>query len=68
METPVPFGQVGGRSTEQVVGQRLSGRVIGLRGARNGLNYELFIGAPIHKPEGLRTARTTAGFSLSYSF
>ncbi|WP_309898721.1 ShlB/FhaC/HecB family hemolysin secretion/activation protein [Variovorax soli] len=64
----VDFGQVGGRSTEQVVGQRLSGGVIGLRGARNGLSYELFIGAPIHKPEGLRTARATAGFSLNYSF
>jgi hemolysin activation/secretion protein len=39
-------------------------------GARawKGLNYDLFVGAPIHKPEGFRTAGTTAGFNLNYSF
>jgi len=42
--------------------------VIGLRGALGGLNYDFFVGAPISKPEGFRTAGATAGFNLNYSF
>lgn len=64
----IDHGQVGGPSTEGLAGRRLTGGVIGLRGAWKGLNYDLFVGAPIHKPEGFRTAGTTAGFSLNYSF
>ena len=64
----IDHGQVGGRSTEGLAGRRLTGGVIGLRGAWKGLSYDLFAGAPIRKPEGFRTARTTAGFSLNYSF
>ncbi|OUM02538.1 ShlB/FhaC/HecB family hemolysin secretion/activation protein [Variovorax sp. JS1663] len=64
----VDLGQVGGRSIEGLAGRRLTGGVIGLRGAWKGLNYDLFVGAPIRKPEGFRTAGTTAGFNLNYSF
>jgi hemolysin activation/secretion protein len=42
--------------------------VIGLRGGMGPLQYELFTGWPLHKPEGFRTARTTAGFWISASF
>lgn len=64
----IDYGRVGGLSTEQLAGRHLSGGVIGLRGAWKGLNYDLFVGAPISKPEGYRTARTTAGFNLNFSF
>ncbi|GAA4346839.1 ShlB/FhaC/HecB family hemolysin secretion/activation protein [Variovorax defluvii] len=64
----VDHGQVGGRATEGLSGRRLTGGVIGLRGAWKGLNYDLFAGAPIRRPEGFRTAGTTVGFSLNYSF
>ncbi|WP_170855517.1 ShlB/FhaC/HecB family hemolysin secretion/activation protein [Variovorax sp. CF079] len=63
----IDYGRVGGLSTEQLAGRHLSGGVIGLRGAVKGLNYDLFVGAPISKPEGYRTARTTAGFNLNFS-
>lgn len=41
---------------------------VGLRGAWQKMNYDLFIGAPLWKPEGFRTGRYTVGFSTSVSF
>lgn len=64
----IDHGQVAGPSTRQLEGRRLSGGVVGVRGAWKGLSYDLFVGAPIAKPEGFRTAATTAGFNLNYSF
>jgi hemolysin activation/secretion protein len=64
----IDYGRVGGPSTELLAGRHLSGGVIGLRGAVKGLNYDLFVGAPIGNPVGYRTARTTAGFNLNFSF
>jgi hemolysin activation/secretion protein len=61
-------GQVGGPSSEWLVGKRLTGAVIGLRGAAGLLQYELFAGSPLHKPDGFRTAHMTAGFWVSASF
>jgi hemolysin activation/secretion protein len=42
--------------------------VIGLRGGHQGLSYDVFVGAPIRKPEGFHTASVTAGFNLNFSF
>ncbi|MGR4869677.1 ShlB/FhaC/HecB family hemolysin secretion/activation protein [Variovorax sp. LARHSF232] len=64
----VDHGEVGGFSTAFQVGTRLTGGVIGVRGAWRGLNYDGFVGAPIRMPEGFRTANVTAGFNLNYSF
>ena len=62
------WGQVGGPSTVFLLGDHLAGAVAGVRGAWNGLNYDLFAGAPISKPENYPTASLTGGFSLTYSF
>ncbi len=61
-------GQVGGPSSELLVATRLTGAALGLRGAIQKLNYDIFIGTPVNKPENFRTAGSTAGFSLSASF
>jgi hemolysin activation/secretion protein len=61
-------GKVGGPSSDTLVGKRLTGAVLGLRGSAKGLGYELFAGQPVKQPEGFKTARTTAGFSLNMSF
>lgn len=61
-------GEVGGPSSQSLVGRRLTGAVLGLRGSVYGLAYEVFAGQPVHRPEGFRTSGTTAGFSLSLSF
>lgn len=70
------YGEVGGQSSEFLVGKTLAGTVIGLRGngqatglkALSGFNYEVFIGKPINKPKGFVTHDTTAGFNLSWSY
>ena len=64
----VDFGEVSGRGAETLLGNTLSGAVLGLRGAIKKLQYEVFVGSPISKPAGFVTATTTAGFSLSAGF
>ena len=66
--TGLDYGHVGGPSTKYLLGNHLAGAVIGVRGAWKNLNYDLFVGAPVWKPEGYRTARVTAGFNLNVSF
>jgi hemolysin activation/secretion protein len=62
------YGHVGGRSTVDLLGRSLAGAVIGVRGQWSKLNYDFFVGAPISKPEGYRTAKVTLGFNLNASF
>jgi hemolysin activation/secretion protein len=67
----IDHGEVGGGSSQFLLGKRLTGGVLGLRGATNalrGLSYDVFIGAPLRKPEGYRTAHVTGGFNLNFSF
>ena len=61
-------GEVGGPSSELLVGKRLTGAVIGLRGSFKKVQYDIFIAAPVKKPELFRTAGSTLGVSLSASF
>jgi hemolysin activation/secretion protein len=64
----VDTGQVGGPSSALLVATRLTGAAVGFRGSFRKLNYDIFIAAPVNKPDNLKTARHTAGFSLSASF
>lgn len=64
----IDYGHVGGRSVALLLGNHLAGAVIGVRGAWKGLNFDVFVGAPVSKPEGYRTARMTTGFNLNFTF
>jgi hemolysin activation/secretion protein len=64
----VDTGHVGARSSETFAGHQLTGAVIGVRGVINGYAWDGFIGRPLSRPDGFRTAATTAGFNLSASF
>lgn len=64
----VDLGRVGGRTADLLVGKQLAGAVIGVRGSYQGLAYDFFIGKPIDKPEHFRSANTTTGFNLNWSF
>lgn len=64
----VDHGQVGGPSTEWLLGDRLTGMALGLRGGSRHVQWEGFVGSPLHKPEGFQTAYTTFGMNLSVSF
>ncbi|MDO8769380.1 MAG: ShlB/FhaC/HecB family hemolysin secretion/activation protein [Burkholderiaceae bacterium] len=61
------YGQVGGPSSDFLLGKHLAGAVIGLRGSLKKLQYDIFVGRPLRKPEGFVTARSTAGVSLNFS-
>ena len=61
-------GQVYGKFADLLVGKRLTGAVLGLRGSVKDVSYDLFVGQPVSKPEGFVTASVTAGFNLSVSF
>ncbi len=62
------YGEVDGPSALTLVGRHLAGAVLGLRGAAGNVSYEVFAGTPISKPERLKTASLTAGFSLTWSY
>lgn len=61
-------GEVAGPSANFLVGKRLTGAVLGLRGAAGPALGEVFAGWPLRKPEGFRTAHMTLGFWLAASF
>lgn len=61
-------GRVNGPSAQKLLGQQLTGFALGLRGKLDLLNYDLFVGAPVRKPDGFCTANTTYGVSLAASF
>lgn len=61
-------GQVGGPTSQLLVGRRLTGAVLGLRGGFSHFQYDAFIGTPVQQPRGFRTAGTTGGFNVNLSF
>ena len=64
----IDHGEVTGRSSKNLVGTRLTGAVVGLRGSYKGLSYDLFAGTPLAKPDGFKTAHITTGFNLNWSY
>ena len=64
----VDAGQVSGPSAQYLLGERLAGAVIGLRGAFWKVSYDAFIATPLNRPEGFRTAAVTGGFSINLAF
>ena len=62
------YGHVSGPSTQWQLGDHLAGAVIGLRGSHRRVSWDLFIGAPLHQPDGFTTAYTTTGFSLGWAY
>ena len=64
--TALDHGHVSGPSASKLVGQNLTGTVLGLRGQTGRLQWDFFIGGPVRKPEHFKTSSTTAGFSLSF--
>jgi hemolysin activation/secretion protein len=63
----IDHGEVGGPSAALLVGSRLTGAVLGLRGGGKGFTYDLFVGSPVKKPDRF-SASTTSGFQLTYQY
>lgn len=62
------YGEVGGQSSDLLLGKQLAGIVMGLRGSFGGFSYDLFVGKALKKPKGFETASTTVGFNLNLTF
>ncbi len=65
------YGYVSGESKKYLLGDELSGAVIGLKGnikIGGQLYYDLFAGKPISKPNNYPTRKTALGFNLNYNF
>jgi hemolysin activation/secretion protein len=61
-------GHVGGPSAQFLVGRKLSGLVVGLRGAIERLSYDVFWGVPLRKPDAFPTTDSTGGFNLNLAY
>ena len=61
------YGHVSGRSADLLLGTHLAGGVLGLRGAYKGLQYDLFVGTALSKPDGFEEGNI-AGFSVIYQY
>ncbi|MCW8907154.1 MAG: ShlB/FhaC/HecB family hemolysin secretion/activation protein [Sedimenticola sp.] len=62
------LGRVTGRGSERLPGQSLAGTVIGLRGSRYQLDYELFAGMPLTEPSRFESDNSVFGFSLNWQW
>ncbi len=60
-------GHVAGPSAANLVGNSLTGGVVGVRGQWARFQYDIFVGRPLSKPDHFNTSKATAGFSLSVS-
>lgn len=64
-------GKVYGQSVDTLIGQSLIGTAVGVRGGFmnfGNLNYDIFAGTPLYKPEGFKTSNVALGFNINYSF
>lgn len=64
----VDVGRAGGAPTPGLSSHSVSGSVLGLRGERWGLSWDLFAGWAWQHPTGLKTRRPAAGMQWIYSF
>ncbi len=64
----IDVGRAGGDATTSMASHSLSGTVLGLRGGRWGLNWDVFLGWSLQAPQGFHTRRPTAGMQWIYSF
>lgn len=62
------MGRVWGPSDINLVGNKLAGAGVGLRGAISNIQFQFTLAAPLRRPEGFRTRRWSAYASLSYAF
>lgn len=64
----VDYGEVGGKGTENLVGNHLAGGAVGLRGQAFRLSYDLFAAVPFARPERFKTDPVSLGFSLNWQY
>ncbi|AIY40130.1 Channel-forming transporter/cytolysins activator of TpsB family [Collimonas arenae] len=51
-----------------LLGNKLAGATVGMRGGLYGLTYDVFSSWALYKPQGFNTAMPAVGFSLAYQY
>lgn len=64
----IDYGQVGGPSTERLVGKRLSGIAFGLQGNVRQFSYDIFSGCALYHPDRFEADGMSGGFNLNLAF
>jgi hemolysin activation/secretion protein len=64
----VDVGRTGGAPTPGITRHVVSGAVLGVRGGRWGLSWDLFAGWALQAPSGFGTRRPAAGMQWIYSY
>ncbi len=64
----IDAGRVWGVSDVPLIGSKLAGTAIGMRGRWNALQMDASIGTPLYKPEGFKTQHWSSYVSLTYAF
>lgn len=62
------YGQVGGYGSNNIIGNKLSGTVIGLRGNSFNICYDIFVGVPLSRPKGFASDNVIFGFNTNWSY
>lgn len=63
----VDFGKVFGENVPNLIGNKLAGMILGLKGnLAKHASYDVFIGGAVYKPQNFRTDEPAAGFTLMY--
>jgi len=61
-------GKVYGPTVQYLLGDKLAGASLGVRGVAMGLSYDAFLGWTLVKPQNFRTSSQTVGFNLVYQY
>ena len=64
----IDFGKVYGQSVKDLIGDKLAGATVGLRGGWGGMTYDIFNSWPLYKPKQLHTATPAVGIRLTYQY
>lgn len=64
----VDHGRVWGASDAFLIGNRLVGAALGMRGKWKALQFDAALGAPLYKPDGFKTGNWNPYLSMTYVF
>ena len=64
----VDTGEVSGANSGYLLGKKLTGSALGVRGSLWGIYYDTFAAVPISKPDGYRTDSVNLGFNVNWSY
>ena len=64
----IDLGRVWGPSDINLIGDKLAGAAVGLRGKYKAVQFDATLALPLYKPQGFKTKKTSLYASLTYAF